>query len=71
MIVETAFDIGNNIFFLHNHKFISSKVQGIKIEVRDTVEITYLHNREDGQMINGKVDGKLAFKTKEDLLKSL
>lgn len=76
MTIETKFDEGDTVFFLHNSKVIKSTVQGFKIERLPTKDahvttITYLCNSEEGERVNIKVDEAIAFSTKEKLLKSL
>lgn len=76
MTIETKFNRGDKIFFLSpgNPKVISSTVQGFKIELHSISKnptITYLCNGERESNVNVKVEEERAFKTKEELLKSL
>lgn len=78
MTINTLFKEGEEIFFIHEAKVISSIVQGFKIERLpqkdgggyETV-ITYLCNRDPLKSVNVKVLESIAFKSKAALLKSL
>lgn len=77
MKIETKFDEGDTIFFLHNKKVLKSVVQGFKVErlpkngKDHKTEITYLCNSESDQLVNLKVSEQDAYASKEQLLKSL
>lgn len=74
MTIETRFNEGDKIFFINVHtmKVVESTVRGYKIEALNGVtEITWLFNDEPDKNVNGKVQDKFAYKTKEELLKSI
>lgn len=78
MTIQTKFDIGNAIHFLHNNRALDSVVRGVKIEYKgDAVtekkpEIIYLCCKEPPPTnIYIKVNEDDCFETKDKLLKSL
>jgi hypothetical protein len=72
MKIETLLNINDAVFFLHERKVVASKVQSVKIEANGKgCEVVYLCNDEPDKNVNIKVEEKHAFKSKEELLKSL
>lgn len=78
MRIETKFNIGDTVHFLHNNKSLDSVVRGFKIEYReDTItqknpDIIYLCCKEPPPTnLFIKVNEDDLFPSKEKLLKSL
>jgi hypothetical protein len=79
MTIEIKFEEGDTIWFIHNSKAIETIVRGIKVErmqlkESDKVrqEITYLCSKDEKEReVLIKVDEKIAYPTKEALLRSL
>lgn len=82
MNIETKFNIGEEIFFLHERAMVKSVVRQIKIDVIEGnvnvvspvhgIGITYLCNKDlTEKSIYLKVEERHAFKSKEDLIASL
>ena len=72
MIIETKFNLSENVFFMHDNKVTSAKIIEIKtISILEEYAITpkrifyCLHH------IEGHYDEDNLFRTKEDLIKSL
>ena len=65
MTISTKYDIGDTVWFMHDNKCVSKKVENIKIDV-DNMYIQYIFN---GYGIC--LSEKHLFSTKEELLKSL
>lgn len=77
MDINTKFECYEEIWFISNKKAISSKVKDIKIDVKSisgieiATNILYVCNEDSTSNIEIKVSEEDAFKTKEELLKSL
>lgn len=72
MTIETKFDKGDLIFFIENRKCCSSIIRRIKIDVSLLfTEIIYLCNSDNNGTVYIKVSEINAFKSKDELLKSL
>lgn len=65
MTISTKYNIGDTVWFMHDNKCVSKKVENIKIDV-DNMYIQYIFN---GYGI--WLSEKHLFSTKEELLKSL
>jgi hypothetical protein len=67
------FKIGNEIFFLHNKKVLTTIVREITIHYSSKGKtVTYLCSKEDkGSIVMLKIDENDAFATKQELLDSL
>ena len=65
MTINTKYNIGDTVWFMHDNKCVSKKVENIKIDV-DIMYIQYVFN-ENGVWLSEKH----LFSTKEELLKSL
>lgn len=78
MIIETKFQEGDTVWFIQNAKAINNIVRGIRIERRQlkpsyeiVQETIYLCNNDEKAVAFIKVDEKVAYPTKEELLQSL
>lgn len=72
MKIETKFNQEDEIFFIENKKCCSSIVRGIRVDILpEHTAITYLCNKGGDNKVMCKVGEPDAFKTKENLLKSL
>lgn len=76
MTIETKYNMYDDIFFLSNKKACQSKIRGMKITVNSSPieiinDIVYLCNTDSDSNVFIKVSEQDAFKTKEELLKSL
>lgn len=76
MVIETKYEVYDKIHFLSNNKACFSIVRGIKTHTTSCpqeidTEITYLCNDDDDAKVFIKVLESDAFKSKEELLKSL
>lgn len=75
MTIETKFNEKDQIFFLHNGKVVTSIVRGLTVEKQAKYTgpvITYLCNENEAEkQVFIKVLETSAFKSKEELLKSL
>ena len=78
MEIKTKFEVYDKVFFIHNKKVCDSVVKGIKVEVSSSpieisTSVTYLCNKEPDHkmLVCIKVEEEDAFKSKEELLKSL
>jgi hypothetical protein len=76
MKVETKFDVGNQVFLMHDNKVVHAKITFILISVQsqrsDNPVIKYdlMTPSPDYILLKG-IKESLLFKTKEDLLNSL
>lgn len=72
MNIETKFNIGDAIYFIGNKKCVASTVRCLEIYVKaSSTNVVYLCNKEPNQNVNIKVDECDAFKSKDELVKSL
>jgi len=77
MKIATKLNLYDDIFFIHNKKAIKSTVKGIKIEISSNniehnIDVIYLCGvSDDHKLVAIKCDEIDAFKTKEELIKSL
>ena len=73
MKIETKLNENDAVFFISNKKVVDSIVRGVTIErLHKKTTITYLCNKDKGeQRIHIKVEEEDAFRSKEELLKSL
>lgn len=65
MTISTKYDIGDTVWFMHDNKCVSNKVENIRIDV-DNMYIQYIFNRG-----NIWLSETFLYSTKEELLKSL
>lgn len=65
MTISTKYDIGDMVWFMHDNKCVSKKVENIKIDV-DNMYIQYIFNGNNIWLYE-----KYLYSTKEELLKSL
>lgn len=71
MVIQTKFDIGDDVFYMEDNKVASSIVTDINIYVSDNIfgiyEANVFYKIFDGTTISGKG----LFATKQELLESL
>lgn len=65
MTISTKYNIGDTVWFMHDNKCVSKKVENIKIDV-DNMYIQYMFDGNDIWLSE-----KHLYSTKEELLKSL
>lgn len=77
MTIETKFNIGDTIHFLHNNKALHNIIRGFRIEFKSDAntqkqpQIIYLCGEENEKQVFIKVNEDEGFPSKEKLLKSL
>lgn len=65
MTIDTKYDIGETVWFMHKNKCVSMKIENINIEVKIKY-IQYVFNESEIW-----ISEKHLFSTREELLKSL
>lgn len=73
MKIETKFNIGDTIFFLHENRVLESIIRSIKIDVKepDDFNIIYVCNKDEDSVVGIKVNEGIVFGSKKQLLSSL
>lgn len=72
MKLETKFNAGDTVFYIHDAHVVETIVRGFKIERLDGVTtVTYLCNDDATAKVHLKVNEDKAYPTKQELLNSL